>query len=50
MNEILGARLATIHNLHYYLALAAGLRDAIARGELPAFVTAFAAERGTDAR
>ena len=32
MNEILGARLNTIHNLHYYLALAAELREAIARG------------------
>ena len=30
VNEILGARLATIHNLYYYLTLAAGLRDAIA--------------------
>jgi queuine tRNA-ribosyltransferase len=29
-NEILGARLATIHNLHYYLALMGGIRDAIA--------------------
>ena len=31
-NEILGARLNTIHNLHYYLELMAGLRDAIAAG------------------
>jgi queuine tRNA-ribosyltransferase len=29
-NEILGARLATIHNLHYYLALMEGMRDSIA--------------------
>ena len=29
-NEILGARLNTIHNLHYYLTLLAELRDAIA--------------------
>ena len=29
VNEILGARLNTIHNLHYYLALAAALRRAI---------------------
>ena len=28
-NEILGARLATIHNLHYYHRLMAGMRDAI---------------------
>ena len=27
VNEILGARLATIHNLHYYQVLMAGLRD-----------------------
>jgi queuine tRNA-ribosyltransferase len=51
VNEILGARLATIHNLYYYLALAAGLRDAIASAQLPAFVTAFAdgRARGADA-
>ncbi|MGD8977041.1 MAG: tRNA guanosine(34) transglycosylase Tgt [Gammaproteobacteria bacterium] len=39
--EILGARLNTIHNLHYYQELMAGLRDAIGRGELGAFVSAF---------
>jgi queuine tRNA-ribosyltransferase len=33
-NEILGARLNTIHNLHYYLGLMAELRQAIERGEL----------------
>jgi queuine tRNA-ribosyltransferase len=33
-NEILGARLATIHNLHYYLTLLAELRQAIAEGTL----------------
>jgi queuine tRNA-ribosyltransferase len=33
-NEILGARLNTIHNLHYYLGLMADLRQAIERGEL----------------
>ncbi len=32
VNEILGARLNTIHNLHYYLALAAELRDGDRRG------------------
>ena len=36
-NEILGARLNTIHNLHHYLALMAGLRAAIAAGRLAAF-------------
>jgi queuine tRNA-ribosyltransferase len=33
-NEILGARLNTIHNLHYYLGLMAGLRQAIEHGQL----------------
>ena len=35
VNEILGARLNTIHNLHYYLTLAAELRAAIAADRLP---------------
>ncbi len=34
--EILGARLATIHNLHYYQTLMRGLREAIAAGRLAA--------------
>ena len=34
-NEILGARLNTIHNLHYYLALMRELRGAIEAGNLP---------------
>jgi queuine tRNA-ribosyltransferase len=33
-NEILGARLNTIHNLHYYLALMRELREAIEAGRL----------------
>jgi queuine tRNA-ribosyltransferase len=45
VNEILGARLATIHNLHYYLWLAGGLREASAQGRLGAFVAAFQADR-----
>ena len=45
VNEILGARLNTIHNLHYYLALAAGLRGAIEVDRLPAFAADFAADR-----
>jgi len=45
VNEILGARLATIHNLHYYQELMAGLREAIATGTLPAFVAEFRAQR-----
>jgi queuine tRNA-ribosyltransferase len=51
VNEILGARLATIHNLHYYLSLAHQLREAIEAGQLGAFAARFAEERarGTDA-
>ena len=45
VNEILGARLNTIHNLHYYLSLMAGLRSAIEENRLPAFAATFAAER-----
>jgi queuine tRNA-ribosyltransferase len=33
-NEILGARLATVHNLRFYLALMARIRDAIGAGGL----------------
>jgi len=40
-NEILGARLATIHNLHYYQRLMRGLRQAIAEKELDDFVEKF---------
>src|SRR5574340_241828 len=32
VNEILGARLGTLHNLHFYFGLMAGARDAIAAG------------------
>jgi queuine tRNA-ribosyltransferase len=49
-NEILGARLNTIHNLHFYLRLMGELRQAICRGELAAFSRSFlAARRGADA-
>jgi hypothetical protein len=34
VNEILGARLNTWHNLHYYLELMEGLRGAIEQGRL----------------
>ncbi|MDD5229221.1 MAG: tRNA guanosine(34) transglycosylase Tgt [Methylococcales bacterium] len=43
--EMLGSRLNTIHNLHYYLSLMQGLRDAIERGELETFVKDFYAKR-----
>ncbi|MEW5791968.1 MAG: tRNA guanosine(34) transglycosylase Tgt [Pseudomonadota bacterium] len=44
--EILGARLNTIHNLHYYQDLMRGLREAIASGQLADFVADFYARRG----
>jgi queuine tRNA-ribosyltransferase len=44
-NEILGARLATIHNLHYYLTLLAELRQAVTAGSLAACTQAFRADR-----
>lgn len=39
--EILGARLATIHNLHYYQTLMRELRDAIQAGALAGYVSAY---------
>ena len=45
VNEILGARLNTIHNLHYYLTLAAELRAAIAADRLPAYAAEFRTDR-----
>lgn len=44
-NEILGARLATIHNLHYYQQLMAGLRTAIENQQLDDFVAKFHEQR-----
>ncbi len=44
-NEILGARLNTIHNLHHYQKLMQGLRGAIATGNLEQFVSEFYAKR-----
>ena len=49
VNEILGARLNTIHNLHYYLSLTSALRAAIEEDRLPAFAQAFAADRARGA-
>ncbi len=40
-NEILGARLNTLHNLHYYQLLMRELREAITEGRLEATVAAF---------
>ena len=42
-NEILGARLNSIHNLHYYLDLLRRIRGAIEQGEYPRFAAAFVA-------
>jgi len=40
-NEILGARLATIHNLHYYQRLMRELRQAITEKQLDEFIEKF---------
>jgi queuine tRNA-ribosyltransferase len=47
--EILGARLNTIHNLHYYLQLMREMRAAIDAGQFQAFVVQFQAERARGA-
>jgi queuine tRNA-ribosyltransferase len=43
--EILGARLNTLHNLHYYLQLMREIRASIDAGEFQAFRARFAADR-----
>jgi len=43
--EILGARLNTIHNLHYYLQLMQEMRDALDAERFSAFVVQFHADR-----
>jgi len=43
--EILGARLNTIHNLHYYLQLMREMREALDADAFPAFVRRFHADR-----
>ena len=45
LNEILGARLNTIHNLYYYQALMREMRESIEQGGFAAYRTRFAAER-----
>jgi queuine tRNA-ribosyltransferase len=47
--EILGARLNTIHNLHYYLQLMREMRAAIDAGRFQAFVLQFQADRARGA-
>jgi queuine tRNA-ribosyltransferase len=44
-NEILGARLNTIHNLHFYIRLMHALREAIGTGTLAAWAGGFLASR-----
>ena len=44
--EILGSRLNTIHNLHYYQDLMRGLRKSIEQGTLPEFVDDFYEQQG----
>ena len=46
--EILGATLNTIHNLRHYQRLMEGLRTAIEKGKLDAFVTEFYSKRGME--
>ncbi len=45
VGEILGARLNTIHNLHYYLQLMSEMREAIEQHRFEAFRARFAADR-----
>jgi queuine tRNA-ribosyltransferase len=45
VDEILGAHLSTIHNLHFYLDLMRGMRAAIEAGTLDAWRAGFAADR-----
>jgi len=49
MNEILGARLNTWHNLHYFQTLMQGLRTAIEGGRLADFIAEFRSLRSADA-
>ena len=44
--EMLGSRLNTLHNLHYYLSLMRDLRSAIEIGQLNVFVKRFYEQRG----
>jgi queuine tRNA-ribosyltransferase len=45
VGEILGARLNTIHNLHYYQVLMQGMRDAIEHDDFNAFKLTFTQKR-----
>ncbi|MBK6974381.1 MAG: tRNA guanosine(34) transglycosylase Tgt [Sterolibacteriaceae bacterium] len=50
VKEILGAQLATIHNLHYYQQLMRELREAIESGALADLIARFAGERAGETR
>lgn len=45
IGEILGARLNTIHNIHYYLTLMSEIRQAISQGQFSSFTEQFVANR-----
>jgi queuine tRNA-ribosyltransferase len=45
VGEMLGSRLQTLHNLHFYMQLMAGLRLAIREGRLAAFAGEFLARQ-----
>jgi queuine tRNA-ribosyltransferase len=45
VNEMLGSRLNTLHNLHYYQDIMRGLRAAIEAGRLGDYAAAFAEEK-----
>ena len=47
VNEMLGAHLSTVHNLHYYLNLMAEARAAIDAGRYDGFRRAFATARAS---
>ncbi|MFT4654842.1 MAG: queuine tRNA-ribosyltransferase [Patiriisocius sp.] len=47
-NEILGARLNTIHNLRYYQVVMEGLRNAISENTLTEFVKVFYAQKSME--
>lgn len=47
IGEMLGSRLNTIHNIHYYLTLMSEIRAAIKEKNFTSFMTRFYHERGT---
>lgn len=48
-SEILGSRLNTIHNLHYYQQLMLSIRQSLEQGRFEQFTKEFAAQRATGA-